>query len=490
MTTPVRVVADGWGWRYAGRRLPAVRDVSFTIEPGERVLLLGASGAGKSTVLAGMAGLLGDADEGERTGLLHVDGADPEQRRGRIGLVLQDPDAGVVLSKVGDDVAFGCENLGVPAASIPVRVAQALDAVGLDVPLERPTAALSGGQKQRLALAGALAMRPGLLLLDEPTANLDPDGVTGIRASVERVLGETGATAVIVEHRTPVWADLMTRVIVLAADGGLLADGPPAEVFARHGDALAAAGVWIPGRPTGLAALPAAGEADPAILRTLDLAVSRDGRRPVRTGLDLAVPAGAATVVTGPNGAGKSTLALTLAGLLRPLSGEVLADEALRGRKGLQPISWSSRELLTRIGTVFQEPEHQFLTQTVRDELAVGPKALGWDAARIDAVVGELLERLHLAPLAAANPFTLSGGQKRRLSVATALAASPSVIVLDEPTFGQDRRGWIELVRLLQEQIARGTSIVAVTHDEAVIDLLGGRRVDLARADTGLGRAA
>ena len=179
MPHPARVEVDGWGWRYAGRRLPATRDVDLTIEPGERVLLLGASGAGKSTLLAGLAGLLGGSDEGEATGRILVDRQPPEGQRGRIGLVLQDPESGVVLSKVGDDVAFGCENLGLPADAIPSRVAEALASVGLDVPLDRPTKALSGGQKQRLALAGVLAMRPGLLLLDEPTANLDPDGRVG-----------------------------------------------------------------------------------------------------------------------------------------------------------------------------------------------------------------------------------------------------------------------------------------------------------------------
>ena len=475
-----RVVADRWGWRYAGRRLPAVSDVSFTIEPGERVLLLGASGAGKSTLLTGMAGLLGDAEEGERSGSLLVDGADPESRRGRIGLVLQDPDAGVVLSRVGDDVAFGCENLGVPAAEIPERVRQALDAVGLDVPLDRRTSALSGGQKQRLALAGALAMQPGLLLLDEPTANLDPDGVREIRASVERVVEATGATLVVIEHRTGIWADLMTRVIVVGADGGLLADGTPAEVFGAYGDALADAGVWVPGHPVDLPVLPQVPPTAEVVLTTRDLAVSRDRRSAVQSGLDLTVPDAAATVIVGPNGAGKSTLALTLAGLLDPLRGLVEAEEELRGRRGRRPSVWTSRELLTRIGMVFQDPEHQFLTQTVRDELAVGPRALGWDAARVDAVVDALLDRLGLTALAAANPFTLSGGQKRRLSVATVLAAAPAVVVLDEPTFGQDRRGWIGIVSLLQEEIARGTAVIAVTHDDDVIRHLGGHRIPLA----------
>jgi energy-coupling factor transporter ATP-binding protein EcfA2 len=480
--SPARVQASGWGWRYSGRRLPAVSDVSFTIEPGERVLLLGASGAGKSTLLAGLAGVLGDAEDGDRTGSLRVDGQTPEERRGRTGLVLQDPDAGIVLSKVGDDVAFGCENLGVPAADIPSRVADALEAVGLDVPLQRPTKALSGGQKQRLVLAGVLAMRPGLLLLDEPTANLDPEGVREVRDSVARVVDETNATLIVVEHRTEVWADLLTRVIVLAADGGLLADGTPAQVFGAHGAALAAAGVWVPGHRIDL---PDAQDELPTTdsLSATGLAIARDRRVVVHSGLDVRVPAATGTVITGPNGAGKSTLALTLAGLLPEHRGEVRSAPELAGRGGRRPFRWTSRELLTRIGTVFQEPEHQFLSQTLRDELAVGPKALGWSSAQITEVVDELLDRLHLAPLALANPFTLSGGQKRRLSVATVLAASPAVIVLDEPTFGQDRRGWLELVALLQQQIARGSTVVAVTHDVGVIRHLGTHRITLGSSE-------
>lgn len=477
--SPARVQAAGWGWRYAGRKRPAVSDVSFTIEPGERVLLLGASGAGKSTLLAGLAGVLGDADEGEGTGSLRVDGAAPESRRGQTGLVMQDPDAGIVLSKVGDDVAFGCENLGVPASDIPSRVAQAMDAVGLDVPLQRPTKALSGGQKQRLVLAGVLAMRPGLLLLDEPTANLDPEGVAEVRASVERAMDATGATLVVVEHRTAVWADLMTRVIVLAADGGVLADGAPDRVFAEHGRMLADAGVWVPGLEVDLPELPAAPSETDAVLAASGLAIARDPRAIVQSALDVCAPRGQATVISGPNGAGKSTLALTLAGLIPEQAGSVEAAADLAGRGGRRPFRWTSRELLTRIGTVFQEPEHQFLTQTLRDELAVGPAALGWSASRTASVVDGLLERLHLAQLALANPFTLSGGQKRRLSVATVLAASPEVIVLDEPTFGQDRRGWAELVGLLQEQIAAGTSVIAVTHDGGVVRHLGGHRIAL-----------
>lgn len=481
MTGPARADVEGWGWRYAGRKRPATRDIELSIEPGERVLLLGASGAGKSTLLAGLAGLLGGSDEGERSGRILVDGQAPEAQRGRIGLVLQDPESGIVLSKVGDDVAFGCENLGVPAAEIPSRVAEAVASVGLTVPLDRPTKALSGGQKQRLALAGVLAMRPGLLLLDEPTANLDPEGVTEVRAAVEHVVRTDGTTLVLIEHRTDVWADLMTRVVVLAPGGGVLADGEPARVFAEHGDALAAAGVWVPGRPVELPT-PAPLVAPDAVLSAQTLSIGRERRAVVASGLDVVVPRAAGTVITGPNGVGKSTLALTLAGLLPELAGEVVAAVALAARGIRRPSRWRSTELLTRIGTVFQEPEHQFLASTLRDELAVGPRALRMPPAQVDAIVDELLERLDLASLALANPFTLSGGQKRRLSVATVLAASPEVIVLDEPTFGQDRRGWSELVTLLQREVERGRTVVAVTHDADVMRHLGQHRIALGGA--------
>ena len=474
---PVTVSAQGWGWRHASRRAWAVRDVSFRIEPGERVLLLGASGAGKSTLLQGLAGVLGGDEEGESAGALLIDGVPAAQTRGRAGLVLQDPDAQVILARVGDDVAFGCENLGVPPEEIWPRVHAALDAVRLDVEIDRPTQALSGGQKQRLALAGALAMRPGLLLLDEPTANLDPAGVADVRDAVGRVLDGTGATLVVVEHRVDVWLPLVDRVIVLGAEG-LLADGAPQSVLGARASELADAGVWVPGIPAAVPPPPAAAAGDD-LLRAGDLAVARVRGVPVATGIDLEVRAGEALAITGPNGAGKSTLGLTLAGLLRPASGDLSASATLAAGAAPAPIAWRSRELLTRIGTVFQDPEHQLLARSVRGELEVGPRALGMDEAASAARVDELLERLRLTALAAANPYTLSGGEKRRLTVAAILATAPRVLVLDEPTFGQDARTWAELVALLARLRDEGSAIVAITHDEAVVDALHARRFAL-----------
>lgn len=475
---PASVVARGWGWRHAGRPGFAVRGLDLAISPGERVLLLGASGAGKSTLVQALAGVLGGEDEGDEVGELLVDNRRPERARGRVGLVLQDPDSQVILARVGDDVAFGCENLGLQRDEIWRRVGQSLADVGLDLPFDHPTSQLSGGQKQRLALAGVLAMRPGLLLLDEPTANLDPLGVSEVRDAAARVLASRNTTFVVIEHRVETWVDLVDRVIVLEPGAGVLADGTPDEVLAREGKRLAAAGIWVPKFPPSVPrrAKRAPGE---VILTADDLSVARPGGSPVASGIGLQLRASGTLAITGPNGSGKSTLGLTIGGLLAPAGGE-LAASGLAAGLGPEPNRWTSRELVTRIGSVFQDPEHQFVSATVRDELEVGPRAIKLPAAEIASRRDDLAERLRLTELLAANPFTLSGGEKRRLSVATALITRPPLVVVDEPTFGQDALTWAELVRLFHELVDDGTSLVAISHDSAFVDAVADSRLVLA----------
>ena len=481
-----RVCARDWGWRHAGRKNPALSGVDLDIAPGERVLVLGPSGSGKSTLMGGLAGLLGGTEEGEATGTLTVDGVAPAQARGRVGLLMQDPEAQVVLARVGDDVAFGMENLGVAREEIWPRVENSLEAVGLSVPLDHSTTELSGGQKQRLALASILAMGPGLLLLDEPTANLDPSGVAEVRAAVETVVERTGATVVVVEHRVDVWASLVDRVIVVA-DGAIAADGPLRQVLAQQGDALRERGIWLPGDDVAAEVGPAP-EVPPAssgttpIARVADLTIGYDKNSPVRSGIDLTIERGVSTCIVGANGAGKSTFALTLAGLLPPISGtvEVETSDGTRG----DPHEWSSKQLLGRMSMVFQEPEYQFLASTVAEELAIGPRAAGMTDEEIAPLVDEHLEALGLTKLARANPMTLSGGEKRRLSVATALISAPELLILDEPTFGQDRGTWLGLVRLLRAALARGVTLVSITHDPAFVAAMGQRVVDLGQVGT------
>lgn len=473
------VTAHAWGWCHAGRAAWAVRDLDLRIEPGERVLLLGPSGAGKSTLLHGIAGLLGGAEEGRQAGTLRVDGAAPNEQRHRIGMVLQDPDAQVILSRVGDDVAFGMENLGVAREQIWPRVRTALDAVGLKLALSQSTSELSGGQKQRLALAGVIAMDPGLILLDEPTANLDPAGVLEVRDAVAASAARTGATLIVIEHRTDVWMPVIDRVVVLGADGRVLADGTPDTTIRHNHDYLVRSGVWVPDTPLPEITRHRSGTRE-SLLHATDLALAHPGDPPMHVGLNFEIEAGQTTVITGPNGAGKSTLALTLGGLLPVPAGRLEAHpDFAPSPSRCKPVKWRSKELLTRIGSVFQDPEHQFLTATVRDELALGPKAIKLPAAEIVARTDELLERLHLTHLAAVNPYTLSGGEKRRLSVATMLATAPKVIILDEPTFGQDRRTWEELTRLLAEIADGGTAVVAATHDLNFADVLADARIVL-----------
>jgi energy-coupling factor transporter ATP-binding protein EcfA2 len=498
---PAAVSARGWGWRHAGRSKPAVHALDLDIRPGERVLLLGPSGAGKSTLLHALAGVLGDlnddgeADGSDESGSLLIDGAAPREQRGRAGLMQQDPETQVVLSRIGDDVAFGAENLAVPRDDIWARVHEALDDVGLSrLPLDHPTSALSGGQKQRLALAGILAMRPGLILLDEPTANLDPAGVVEVRDAVARCLDKTGATLVVVEHRVSVWKDLVDRIVVLqpgsSTDPAVLLDGPPDQVLREARGMLIAAGVWVPGyvprtRPR---AVGAGGGTGDLLLAAEKLAVSREPAQrrgfrklppvPVQQDISAQVRAGQALAITGPNGVGKSTFALTLAGLLEPVAGNVSATLDLSRGAGIDPYKWKAEQLIERVGTVFQEPEHQFVTGKVLDELLFGPRHLGHGAERVD----ELLERLRLTHLVDANPYTLSGGEKRRLSVATVLAAHPQVLVLDEPTFGQDANTWAELASFLSELLDEGAAVVSVTHDAEFTAALGGTELRMAAA--------
>lgn len=440
------------------------------------MLLLGASGAGKSTLLLALAGLLDPEGSGEAEGTLLVAGRDPRAARDATGIVFQDPETQLVMARCGDDVAFGLENRCVPTAEIWPRVHGALASVAFPYPDDHRTDALSGGEKQRLALAGAIALEPRLLLLDEPTANLDPEGASQVRATIGALVADRRRALVIVEHRLAEIVPLVDRVVVVAAGAGVVADGAPADVFAREGQRLAAQGVWVPG--LAVAAPPRATLAAGAVLATADALSFRypgAGRNAVDD-VSLEARAGEAIALTGANGSGKSTLALLLAGLLRPLGGTARlgTDDAWR---------LPARRLVTRVGSVFQDPEHQFVASSVREELAIGPRRAGRDERTVRSLTDALLERLHLAHLAEANPFTLSGGEQRRLSVATAVATAPPLLVLDEPTFGQDRRTYAELATLLARHREEGGGIVFATHDadlvrglaDRVITMRGGR---------------
>ncbi|QUL78134.1 ABC transporter ATP-binding protein [Brevibacterium sp. SMBL_HHYL_HB1] len=492
------ITARGYSWTHADRDEPAVGPLDLDIPAGQKVLLLGPSGAGKSTLLHALAGVLPE-ESGTPNGELLVGDTGPDPHRGETGLVLQDPESQVIFSRVGDDVAFGMENLGLPAETIDSQIRESLAALGLDLRLDHPTAALSGGQKQRLALAGIHAMSPQVIILDEPTANIDADSAGGIRDAVLSVQAANSATMVVVEHRVGLWLDHVDRVIVLGREG-LVAEGSPQSVFSDPGltAALIGCGIWVPTGPNAPAeerahptaeAAPGSGTDDEegeVLLRAESLAVSRPrAKAPAAAGIDLTVRAGQAVGIVGPNGAGKSTTALTLAGLLPEFAGQVTAEPALRGKtRQVRPFAWPSALLAPRIGMVFQEPAHQFLTAEVAAELRLGPHLAGWSRAEVNDRVGQLLDVLGLNDLAGAHPQSLSGGEKRRLSVAAMLAPRPQVLIVDEPTFGQDALTWAGLVELFLDALGRGSAVVAVSHDRAFLDAIGARRVDLGAFST------
>ncbi|KRE39616.1 ABC transporter ATP-binding protein [Janibacter sp. Soil728] len=471
------VAVRGLTWRPAGRREPVLREIDLTLVEGERALLVGPSGSGKSTLLRALAGLLLTVDSGDLSGSVTVDGREPGRRPGAVGLVLQEPGSGTVAATVGRDVAFGLENVGLPADAMPARVDAALTAVGLDH-LERdtPTGALSGGQTQRLALAGALALRPSLLLLDEPTAMLDEASAATVRDAV--VHGAAGLTTVIVEHRIEPWLDHAERLVVLGRDGRIQHDGPPAQVLAQHGDELAADGIWVPGVPTpqpldiDLGPLARPVEAGVELLTCEPLRVERrrnhlDGSSEVATVLvtdvPLAVTSGRSTALVGPSGGGKSTWLAAIAGLIPPSSGRVV------GADGREVGELPATDVAPLLGWVPQWSSSALLSRTVLDEVLLTGRTLG---AADEGRARHLLEVLGLAHLERADPQTLSGGEQRRLAVAAALAHGPSAVLADEPTVGQDRGTWAAVTGLLLSHRARGGAVVTATHDPDLVPLV------------------
>jgi energy-coupling factor transport system ATP-binding protein len=474
--TAAAVALNGFGFRPAGRRRWAVRDVDLRVSVGEKVLLIGASGSGKSTVLRAVAGLL-DAG-GEMAGSVEVNGHPSASSQGRVGLLLQDPDAGLVLTRAGEDVAFGPQNQGLAPEHVERRVSQALASVGFTYGREHPVAALSGGERQRLALAGVLAMRPDVLLLDEPTSMLDHDGARLVREAVERAVSDTACTVIVVEHNTQMWRDLVDRVVVLDSEG-VVADGTPQAVS----QSSAAADTWLVQPASETPAVRSPGE---RLIVAADVSFRHKGQeRLALSDVDVDLRSGSTVAVVGDNGSGKTTLARLLGGLEAPTSGAVTATQALRrdDRLDAAPHRWRAAALAGRIGSVFQNPEHAFLAAEVREELAIGPRALGQSEARVASTVDDLLVRLRLLQVADQNPFTLSGGEQRRLSVGAAIATSPRVLILDEPTFGQDPTTWRELARMTLELCERGAAISVATHDRRFCDTVADNSLRLVASE-------
>ncbi|HET7676514.1 MAG TPA: ATP-binding cassette domain-containing protein [Candidatus Limnocylindrales bacterium] len=477
--------AEALGYRYPGAPAPALDGVDLSLGAGECLLVLGPSGSGKSTLAHAIAGLLPRGQGALRSGRLEVGGVDAwaaarAELAARVGLVMQDPDSQLVMERADDDVAFGLENRAWPPAAMPARVAEVLAEVGLAGLEARHPDGLSGGQQQRLALAGALAPRPSVLVLDEPTANLDPDGAAAFLARLDGARRVDGTTIVLVEHRVESAWPMADQLLVLGSDGRPIDLGPPGAVVARSGPALLAAGVWLPravevalGRPIATRTLPGApggaavASAEP-VVRAERVDFAYQPGVPVLEAVSLEVAAGERFCLVGPNGSGKSTLARLLVGLERPLHGRVLLGDE-------EPHRLPAAVLARRAGLVFQDPERQFLARTVAEEVSLGLD----EGERVG--LPELMSSLGL-PLerfGPRSPYRLSGGEQRRLSLACALARRPRLLVLDEPTYGQDRHGYEGLLRILEGRLAEGAAVVAATHDPRFVADVATRTLEM-----------
>jgi energy-coupling factor transport system ATP-binding protein len=408
---------QGLRFAYKAEAAAVLDDISLQLEDGEHVLVLGASGSGKSTLLRALAGLVPHFHGGVFSGRVVVGGIDtrearPAQLAGIVASVFQDVEDQVVMSRVSNEVAFGLENTGVDPAEIWPRVEEALAQVGAEHLAERAVAELSAGELQRVSLASALALRPQLLLLDEPTSQLDPAGADAFFELVARL-----PCAVLVSEQRPARPLARADRVLFLDAGRIVLDAPRDEAVA-----------WLAAnRPLYLPH-----EAD-AVCRLRGIRFAY-GDRVVLDGVSLDVRRGEIVALTGPNGAGKTTLAKIAAGLLSPDAGVV--EHA--------PAAYLS-----------QDPGRHLVTERVRDEVA-----LGSDAAR----AATALESVGLAAFSERHPRDLSSGERERLALAAVLATEPDLLVLDEPTRGVDPERKSELAQLLRAQAPRRGTLV-VTHD-------------------------
>ncbi len=496
---------DDVGYRYPKATSDALAGVDATLPAGRLTAVMGATGAGKSTLLMTLNGVVPQLTGGRLRGRVRLDDADLAGYRVQtiaefVGLVLQDAESQLLGRTVAEDVAFGPRNHQVPAGEILDRVAESLATVGLAGFETRETAQLSGGEKQRLAIAGALASRPQVLCLDEPTSELDPAGREALYRTLDD-LRHQGVTIAVAEHDS---AEVAARAddLVLLAEGGVAWQGPPSDFFrdpeasgrvrplpvAVVGRELQRSGL-IPAvevpldvdaaealvrRLAGDRPLPApqppattsgGGRTSPAppfsaepVIELRNLSHAHPNGRTSLHAVDLTIGWGEYVALVGRNGAGKTTLAKRLNGLLRPRGGTVRVN-------GVDATDLAPWELARHVGYVFQNPDHQIVNPTVAAEVRYGLKLLGLPAPEIELRIDEVLERTGLAAFRDVHPFALGKGLRQRLAVASVLALRPAILVVDEPTTGQDWAGGRAMLELIDRLNAEGTTIVLITHD-------------------------
>ncbi len=453
-------------FQYRTREQPAIEDVSFDLHAGELLLVAGSSGCGKTTLIRCINGLIPRSYKGTLSGRVLLNGEDASglslSRVSQIvGTVLQDPERQILGAHVFTEVAFGLENLGLPRDEIRQRVDETLDFLGIAHLRNRETFSLSGGEKQKVSLAGVLAMRPNILLLDEPLASLDPASAQEALALFRR-LADAGVSILLVEHRVEDALGIRPDRVLFMRDGKIAYDGSldgamqvmdyrqvklPAPVVIER-----AAKVPLPAFEP---AIKANGR-DPLVIFE-DVTFAYESGAEVIHGVNMTLRQGDVVAILGPNGAGKTTLVKHAIGLLKPSHGRVLVE-------GTDTRKISVAQIAHTLGYVFQSPSHMLYAPTVREELAFGPKNLGFSAEAIEAGVDAALDAVNVRGLESYPPLSLSFGQQKRVSIAAILAMHSKILVMDEPTAGQDYWNYIAFMDSIL-QTPGFSAILFITHD-------------------------
>jgi energy-coupling factor transport system ATP-binding protein len=486
---------SGLTYQYPEREAPALRELSWTVAPGEFVTVTGPSGSGKSTLLRCLNGLTPHFSGGTFDGIVTVAGHDTRHYSPRVlarltGFVFQDPEAQFVAGRVDDEIAFGMEQLGIPPVTMRKRVEEVLDLLGIAALRDREIATLSGGERQRVAVAAALALQPSILALDEPTSQLDPWGAEEVLAALNRLNEDLGLTVVLAEHRLERVVAHADRLTVLAPGGSIALDGPPRESL-RHTEietlpALLALGRrldWAPlplsikegraaqRRDAAIGRMPAPAPSDPALpggasVVTLQRVSAGWDRYPVLRDIDLDVRPGELIALMGRNGSGKTTLLRLVAGLHRPSSGRVLI--AGQDTTRLHPA-----DIAQTVGYLPQNPSALFFAETLRAELAFTLKHHPQSGLEPEAT----LTSLGLEHATDHNPRDLSGGERERAALAAVLVGGPRVLLLDEPTRGMDAVRKRALAMMLHRLRDDGVAILLATHDVELVAEVASRVV-------------
>ena len=480
---PAPLVVENLSIRYRLREDPALRAISFEVRPGEIVLIAGASGCGKTTLARCVNGLIPRSYRGEWSGSVRIFGREVSETplaevSQQVGTLLQDPERQIVGSFVRGEIAFGPENLGLPADEIEARVRAVADRLGIAALLDRQTFALSGGEKQKVALAGALAMQPSILLLDEPLASLDPASAQEALA-VFRRLADEGTSILLIEHKVEDALAARPERMLYMEEGEIRYLGPidhrppvvnPRQVklpagwvteWARsttQGDRSAAA--LAPGPSRGAA--PRLLDAGEPIVRFEKVSFAYGDGPPVLQDVSLEIRRGDLVAVLGANGAGKSTLVKHAIGLLKPNSGRVLVG-------GVDTRQTSVAHTARSVGYVFQSPSHMLFAPTVREELSFGPLNLGFAEDAMHRGVEESVAALNLSGLEEYAPLGLSFGQQKRTTIAAVVAMHSRVLIMDEPTAGQDFANYTRFMDALCQAVGEGTASTLTTHFDATM---------------------